>query len=84
MVTMGILPYQGKIPMVEAGIEPVITKSLAPVFLFFSNTNSEISKRIMRTCLINLVTVCSHNVYISASIQSQNFFFTNFLVHTAS
>jgi hypothetical protein len=22
MVTMGILPYQGKIPMVEPGIEP--------------------------------------------------------------
>jgi hypothetical protein len=22
MVTMGILPYQGKIPMVELGIEP--------------------------------------------------------------
>jgi hypothetical protein len=22
MVTMGILPYQGKIPMIEAGIEP--------------------------------------------------------------
>jgi hypothetical protein len=23
MVTMGILPYQGKIPMVEPGIEPL-------------------------------------------------------------